>query len=113
MTTYPCCEHCADDPVHDVAKDGHDLPCTRCSEKVMYTRGFQDGARSQEPSEWVQQQIEAAKDEIRHAVAVHHGPVTLGTGRKVCLTCYNPADPDDFYPWPCDTAKAVNLPEST
>lgn len=25
---YPCCEHCADDPIHDVPKDGHELPCT-------------------------------------------------------------------------------------
>lgn len=28
--TYPCCPHCADDVIHDVPKDGHDLPCDLC-----------------------------------------------------------------------------------
>jgi ribosomal protein S27AE len=28
--TYACCEHCADDPVHDIAPEGHELPCTIC-----------------------------------------------------------------------------------
>lgn len=25
--TYPCCEHCAEDNIHDVPADGHDIPC--------------------------------------------------------------------------------------
>ena len=24
---YRCCPHCAYDPVHDVPKDGHTVPC--------------------------------------------------------------------------------------
>ena len=29
-SVYPCCEHCADDPVHDVPKDGHTVDCLLC-----------------------------------------------------------------------------------
>lgn len=28
--TWPCCPHCAEDTVHDLPKDTHDLPCTSC-----------------------------------------------------------------------------------
>ena len=27
---HPCCEHCAEDPVHDVAPGEHEMPCTSC-----------------------------------------------------------------------------------
>ena len=27
MTTYPCCEHCVEDKIHDVPDDGHEIPC--------------------------------------------------------------------------------------
>ena len=32
---YLCCEHCIEDPIHDVKVDGHDLPCTRCRDTPM------------------------------------------------------------------------------
>ena len=25
--TYPCCEHCAEDNIHDVPTDGHEIAC--------------------------------------------------------------------------------------
>ena len=44
MSTYPCCEHCAEDNIHDVPKDGHEIPCntlgpcsTRPHENTVWT----------------------------------------------------------------------------
>lgn len=31
-TGRACCQHCADDPVHDVPVDGHELPCDVCDD---------------------------------------------------------------------------------
>lgn len=30
---HPCCQHCAEDVIHDVEKDQHALPCTLCTTK--------------------------------------------------------------------------------
>jgi hypothetical protein len=30
---FPCCEHCADDSIHDVPKDGHSLSCSLCEDE--------------------------------------------------------------------------------
>jgi len=45
MSTYPCCEHCAEDKIHDVPKDGHEIPCnthglcsTRPDENTVWTQ---------------------------------------------------------------------------
>ena len=35
---HPCCEHCAEDPVHDVAPGEHELPCTSCEADTLLGR---------------------------------------------------------------------------
>ena len=35
---HPCCEHCAEDPVHDVAPGEHESPCTSCEADTMLGR---------------------------------------------------------------------------
>lgn len=35
---HPCCEHCAEDPVHDVAPGEHEMPCTSCEADTLLGR---------------------------------------------------------------------------
>lgn len=35
---HPCCEHCAEDPIHDVAPGEHELPCTSCEADTLLGR---------------------------------------------------------------------------
>lgn len=41
---FPCCPHCADDAVHDVPKNGHEVRCDICEAKThAYERGRAEG----------------------------------------------------------------------
>lgn len=41
---FPCCPHCAEDPVHDVQPNEHDLPCSTC-ERLERAAIIQDAQR--------------------------------------------------------------------
>lgn len=57
-TGRACCQHCADDPVHDVPVDGHELPCDVC-----------DDARFEaELRERIAQEIEVLAANLKRAV---------------------------------------------
>jgi hypothetical protein len=29
---WPCCSHCAEDPIHDIGPRGHEIPCVHCQD---------------------------------------------------------------------------------
>ena len=56
---HPCCEHCAEDPVHDVAPGEHELPCTSCEADTLLGR--------------VRRERDAALAVVREHLPVKHG----------------------------------------
>jgi hypothetical protein len=40
--SYPCCKHCAEDSIHDVEVDGHELDCTLCHDEPLIERGREE-----------------------------------------------------------------------
>lgn len=70
-TRYRCCEHCAQDIVHDVPTDGHDLPCD--------LKGCEQG----------KQVAPTPELPIHRTEAQHHRCATCDGGG--CLDCTDPA----------------------
>ena len=78
---HPCCEHCAEDPVHDVAPGEHEMPCTSCEADTLLGRVRRERdaalaeverltAEVQERDEWLHETAapSATRDEVARAI---------------------------------------------
>jgi len=68
---YPCCEHCAEDLIHDVDTDDHEVPCDLCQRLAGATG----------PTREVQR-LTAERDELLRQLA--DANATCARVEKVC-----------------------------
>ena len=65
---HPCCEHCAEDPVHDVAPGEHEMPCTSCEADTLLGRVRRERDDALAEAERLRLDLEVARADRDNAV---------------------------------------------